>query len=166
LIQRFQSPGRVFYRQTRAGIQNHQFEILKFRTMHENNPDVARQATQGDERVYPAGRWLRRLSLDEVPQFLNVLRGDMSVTGPRPHLIEHNAQFAEQMSNYHIRTLVKPGITGLAQVRGFRGAASPEEIARRLESDISYLENWRLALDISIILRTIWQMIFPPRSAF
>ena len=109
---------------------------------------------------------MRRLSIDELPQFINVLKGDMSVTGPRPHMIEHNAQFAQQMSNYHIRTFVKPGITGLAQVRGFRGEArSPHEIARRLESDISYLENWRLALDLSIIARTAWQMIAPPKTA-
>jgi exopolysaccharide biosynthesis polyprenyl glycosylphosphotransferase len=166
LVQRFQSPGALFYIQTRAGIQNQQFRILKFRTMHEDNPDVARQATEGDPRVYPFGRFLRKFSIDELPQFINVLNGDMSVAGPRPHLVEHNAQFAEQMSNYHIRTLVKPGITGLAQVRGFRGEArTPLEIARRLESDISYLENWRLALDISIIFRTAWQMIFPPRTA-
>ena len=166
IIQRFQSPGALFYVQTRAGIQNQQFSIIKFRTMHENNPDVARQATVGDERVFRFGRWMRRFSVDELPQFINVLKGDMSVTGPRPHLIEHNTQFAEQMSNYHIRTLVKPGITGLAQVRGFRGEArSSDEIARRLESDISYLENWRLALDVSIIVRTAWQMIFPPRTA-
>ena len=166
IVQRFQSPGSLFYVQTRAGIQNQQFKIIKFRTMYENNPDVARQATVGDERVFRFGRWMRKFSVDELPQFINVLKGDMSVTGPRPHLIEHNTQFAEQMSNYHIRTLVKPGITGLAQVRGFRGEArSPEEIARRLESDISYLENWRLALDVSIILRTAWQMIFPPRTA-
>ena len=166
IIQRFQSPGSLFYVQTRAGIQNQQFKIIKFRTMHENNPDMNRQATLGDERVFRFGRLMRKLSLDELPQFINVLKGDMSVTGPRPHLIEHNTQFAEQMSNYHIRTLVKPGITGLAQVRGFRGEArSSEEIARRLESDISYLENWRLALDVSIIVRTAWQMIFPPRTA-
>ena len=91
----------------------------------------------------------------------------MSVTGPRPHLVEHNVQFAEQLSNYHIRAFVKPGITGLAQVRGFRGeACTAEEIAQRVASDISYLENWKLMLDVSIILRTIWQVIVPPRSAY
>jgi lipopolysaccharide/colanic/teichoic acid biosynthesis glycosyltransferase len=134
--------------------------------MHADNPEEARQAVPGDARVFGFGRWMRRLSVDELPQFINVLRGDMSVTGPRPHMIEHNAQFARQMANYHVRTFVKPGITGLAQVRGFRGEArSSEEIARRLESDISYLENWRLALDVSIIARTAWQMLAPPKSA-
>jgi putative colanic acid biosynthesis UDP-glucose lipid carrier transferase len=167
IIQRFQSPGPVFYAQTRAGIQNRHFQIFKFRTMTVDNPDVTRAATHDDHRVYPAGRWLRRLSLDELPQFINVLRGEMSVTGPRPHMVEHNALFAEQMANYHIRTLVKPGITGLAQVRGFRGEArSAAEIAKRLESDLSYVENWRLALDVSIILRTAWQMVQPPRTAY
>jgi putative colanic acid biosynthesis UDP-glucose lipid carrier transferase len=166
IVQRFQSPGPLFFRQKRAGIQNREFQILKFRSMHADNPEEARQAVPGDARVFGFGRWMRRLSVDELPQFINVLRGDMSVTGPRPHMIEHNAQFARQMANYHVRTFVKPGITGLAQVRGFRGEArSSEEIARRLESDISYLENWRLALDVSIIARTAWQMLAPPKSA-
>jgi len=167
LLHRAQSPGPLFFYQTRAGIQNRVFRIVKFRTMHVNNDDEARQAARHDVRVFPAGRWLRRLSIDELPQFLNVLHGEMSVTGPRPHLVEHNSQFAAQMVNYHIRTFVKPGITGLAQVRGFRGEArTAAEIAQRLESDISYLENWRLALDVSIIVRTAWQMIAPPKTAY
>lgn len=167
LIQRVQSPGALFYRQIRAGIQNRHFEIIKFRTMNENHGMEARQASRGDSRVYPAGAFLRRFSIDELPQFINVLRGEMSVTGPRPHLVEHNTQFAEQLTNYHIRAFVKPGITGLAQVRGFRGEArDAAEIAQRVASDISYLENWRLALDLSIILRTVWQVIHPPRSAY
>ena len=167
LLQRWQSPGPLFYRQTRAGIQNRRFEIIKLRTMRMENDDITRQATREDARIYPAGRWLRRFSLDELPQFLNVLRGDMSVVGPRPHLIEHNAQFAREMANYHIRAFVKPGITGLAQVRGFRGEArTGADISRRLASDISYLENWRAVLDVTIVLRTIAQMFFPPRSAY
>ena len=166
ILHRFQSPGSLFFVQKRAGIQNREFQIIKFRSMHENNPDETRQAVPGDVRVFGSGRWMRKLSLDELPQFINVLKGEMSVTGPRPHLVEHNAQFAQQMTNYHIRTFVKPGITGLAQVRGFRGeASSSEDIAKRLQSDISYLENWRLALDMSIIVRTAWQMIAPPKTA-
>ena len=167
LIQRFQSPGSLFYRQTRAGIQNQKFEIIKYRTMCEGHGETNRQATQGDARVYPLGRWLRRFSVDELPQFINVLKGEMSVSGPRPHLIAHNTQFADQLANYHIRAFVKPGITGLAQIRGFRGEArTAEEIAQRVASDISYLENWKLALDVSIILRTVWQVVNPPRSAY
>ena len=166
MVHRLQSPGSLFFVQTRAGIQNRAFQIIKFRSMNENNPDEARQAVPGDDRVFSLGRWMRKLSIDELPQFINVLKGEMSVTGPRPHLVEHNDQFAEQMTNYHIRTFVKPGITGLAQVRGFRGEArSSVEIAKRLESDISYLENWRFALDMSIIVRTAWQMIAPPKTA-
>jgi len=167
LIQRFSSPGPLFLQQTRAGIQNHQFAIWKFRTMHVDNPDKTRQATRHDARIYRGGHFLRRFSIDELPQFWNVLKGEMSVTGPRPHMIEHNAQFAKQIAHYAIRTVVKPGITGLAQVRGFRGEArTASDIARRLESDIDYLENWRLSLDLAIILRTIWQMVFPPKTAY
>jgi putative colanic acid biosynthesis UDP-glucose lipid carrier transferase len=167
LLQRFQSPGPLFYTQTRAGLQNRHFQIIKFRTMHVRHGEESRQATRNDGRVFPAGRWLRRFSIDELPQFVNVLRGDMSVTGPRPHLTEHNALFAAQLANYHIRTLVTPGITGLAQVRGFRGEArTAAEIAHRLASDLSYLENWRLVLDLSIIVRTVWQMLRPPGSAY
>jgi exopolysaccharide biosynthesis polyprenyl glycosylphosphotransferase len=167
IIQRFNSPGPLFFKQVRAGIQNNQFLIWKFRTLHVNNPDSSRQVVPGDDRIYRGGGFLRRFSIDELPQFWNVLKGDMSVTGPRPHLIEHNEQFAKQIASYPIRTVVKPGITGLAQVRGFRGEArTPNDIALRLESDIVYLENWRLTLDLAIILRTIWQMFVPPKTAY
>jgi len=166
LVQAFQSPGPLLYRQTRAGIQNQKFEILKFRTMHTRNNDEARQAATDDPRIFPAGRFLRRFSIDEIPQFLNVIDGSMSVVGPRPHMVEHNDKFAELLSNYHIRAFVKPGMTGLAQVRGFRGeSATREEIAARLQSDLVYLENWSLILDVSIILRTIRHLIFPPKKA-
>jgi lipopolysaccharide/colanic/teichoic acid biosynthesis glycosyltransferase len=112
LLQACQSPGPLFYRQTRSGIQNREFVILKFRTMHP--ADRATRAFAGDSRVFPAGRLLRRFSIDEIPQFLNVLSGTMSVVGPRPHLVEHNEKFAEALLHYHIRTFVKPGMTGLA----------------------------------------------------
>jgi exopolysaccharide biosynthesis polyprenyl glycosylphosphotransferase len=166
IVQRLHSPGPVFFRQMRAGIQNNQFLIWKFRTMHLND-QPARQATVNDARIFPGGALMRRLSIDELPQFLNVLGGTMSVTGPRPHLIEHNEQFAREIASYPIRTVVKPGITGLAQIRGFRGEArTSNDIALRLESDISYLENWRLTLDLIIIMRTAWQMFFPPPTAY
>jgi putative colanic acid biosynthesis UDP-glucose lipid carrier transferase len=166
IAHRIQSPGPLFHRQTRAGIQNREFTIIKFRTMHEGHAQVARQATANDPRIFPAGRWLRRLGLDEFPQFLNVLRGEMSVVGPRPHLIEHNVEFARLMAGYHLRAFVKPGITGLAQVRGFRGEANTlEDIQARLQSDMAYLENWSVPLDVAIILRTIWQIGFPESSA-
>ncbi|MGH8093512.1 MAG: exopolysaccharide biosynthesis polyprenyl glycosylphosphotransferase [Chthoniobacterales bacterium] len=167
LAQRSQSPGPLFHKQTRAGIQNRRFDIWKFRTMHPENLDLARQATTEDERVYSLGRWFRKLSIDEIPQFWNVLRGDMSVVGPRPHLIEHNEQFSQLMANYQVRTFVKPGITGLAQVRGFRGEAqTSKDIQNRVACDIEYLENWNLSLECGIILRTITQLIVPPPSAY
>jgi putative colanic acid biosynthesis UDP-glucose lipid carrier transferase len=167
MAQRSQSPGPLFHVQRRAGMQNRQFKIYKFRTMRPGHDDVSRQARHGDERVYPLGKWFRKLSIDEVPQFWNVLRGDMSIVGPRPHLIEHNNQFSRLMENYHVRTFVKPGITGLAQVRGFRGEARDNsDIENRITCDIEYLENWNLSLECGIILRTFAQLIFPPRTAY
>jgi putative colanic acid biosynthesis UDP-glucose lipid carrier transferase len=165
--QRVQSPGPLFHIQRRAGLQNRQFVIYKFRTMHSSNGELSRQASLDDERVYPLGKWFRKLSIDEVPQFWNVLRGDMSIVGPRPHLIEHNQQFSKYMANYHVRTFVKPGITGLAQVRGFRGEAhNGTDIANRVACDIEYLENWNLSLELAIIMRTFWHLMKPPRTAY
>jgi len=163
LLHKLQSPGPLFHRQTRAGIQNREFTIIKFRTMHDGNTDLERQATKNDSRIFPAAHWMRKLGLDEFPQFLNVLRGEMSVVGPRPHLLEHNQQFARVMAGYHLRTFVKPGISGLAQVRGFKGEANTfEDIQARLQSDMVYLENWSVSLDVAIILRTAWQIVIPP----
>jgi exopolysaccharide biosynthesis polyprenyl glycosylphosphotransferase len=167
VAQRFQSPGPLFHVQERAGMQNRQFKIYKFRTMHSNNGEISRQASESDVRVYPLGKWFRKLSLDEVPQFWNVLRGDMSIVGPRPHLIEHNREFSKFLGNYHVRTFVKPGITGLAQVRGFRGEArNSADIENRVACDIEYLENWNLSLECAIIVRTFAHLIRPPRSAY
>jgi putative colanic acid biosynthesis UDP-glucose lipid carrier transferase len=160
------APGPIFYRQLRSGLQNIPFAIYKYRTMYVANPDPSRQVTQGDTRVYPAGRWLRKFSIDELPQFLNVMRGEMSVVGPRPHLLEHDEQFAQALANYPVRGNVKPGITGLAQVRGFRGETkTTTDVIKRVESDIQYLENWSFLMDCWIILRTAAQMVFPPRTA-
>ena len=148
-------------------MQNKEFDILKYRTMNVGHGAEAKQASQGDSRIYPAGRWFRKLSVDELPQFWNVFVGHMSVVGPRPHLLEHNSLFARQLANYQVRTFVKPGITGLAQVRGLRGEArNMEDISRRIAADIEYLENWRPALEISIILNTILQVIRPPKTAY
>jgi exopolysaccharide biosynthesis polyprenyl glycosylphosphotransferase len=166
LCQKLESPGPLFHVQTRTGLRNREFRILKFRTMHVHQDNEARQATNGDPRVFAAGKWLRKLSLDELPQFLNVLRGEMSVVGPRPHLVEHNHLFARIMAPYPVRALVKPGITGLAQVLGLRGEIKTErDITRRVEADIRYLENWSLWLDCWLILRTAAQVVFPPRTA-
>jgi exopolysaccharide biosynthesis polyprenyl glycosylphosphotransferase len=167
ISQRLQSPGPLFHVQRRAGLQNRQFDIYKFRTMHSNNGEVSRQASLEDKRIYPLGKLFRKLSIDEVPQFWNVLRGDMSIVGPRPHLIEHNQQFSKYMANYHVRTFVKPGMTGLAQVRGFRGEArNGADIANRVACDIEYLENWNLSLELAIIMRTFFHLVKPPHTAY
>jgi exopolysaccharide biosynthesis polyprenyl glycosylphosphotransferase len=166
-FQRLQSPGAVFYHQPRAGLQNRPFNIIKYRTMRLHDQPVAKQATQDDPRVYPAGRWFRRMSIDELPQFINVLKGEMSVVGPRPHLLEHNEQFARAMHNYHVRAHVKPGITGLAQVRGFRGETrSEDDVIKRVQSDIYYLENWTFTMDCQIILGTVFHVVGPPKTAY
>jgi exopolysaccharide biosynthesis polyprenyl glycosylphosphotransferase len=160
IAHRVQSPGPLFFRQVRAGIQNREFVIWKFRTMHPPTGD------ETADRTFAFGRFLRRYSLDEFPQFINVLRHEMSVVGPRPHLVEHNAQFAQGMSAFPIRAFVRPGITGLAQVRGFRGEAlTVQAVSHRLESDMLYIENWSPLLDLGIILRTAWQVFFPPDAA-
>jgi exopolysaccharide biosynthesis polyprenyl glycosylphosphotransferase len=167
IIQRINSPGPLILLQMRAGLQNNRFEILKFRTMHVTDTAMTQQATRDDVRIYRGGFTLRRFSIDELPQFWNVLIGQMSLVGPRPHLIEHNEQFARVISRFPIRMVVKPGITGLAQVRGFRGEArTVEAIDQRLRSDIEYLENWRLMLDVMIIVKTVWQMVAPPKTAY
>ena len=167
IAQRLQSPGPLFHVQDRAGMQNRHFKIYKFRTMRTDHNELTRQASSLDARVYPMGKWFRKLSFDEIPQFWNVLLGDMSVVGPRPHLIEHNKQFARLMENYHVRAFIKPGITGLAQVRGFRGEARDNsDIENRVTCDIEYLENWNISLEFGIILRTCVQLVAPPRSAY
>ena len=167
LAHRLQSPGPLYFRQRRSGLQNCPFEIIKFRTMHVANPDDSLQATQGDPRVFPLGRWLRRLSVDELPQFINVLRSEMSVVGPRPHMIEHDGQFAKSAHAYRIRTFVRPGITGLAQVSGFRGEARHvKDVVDRVRSDVYYLEHWSFGLDWLIILRTAMQFLRPSRNAY
>ncbi len=167
LLQWRHAPGPVFFRQLRSGLQNQPFAIYKFRTMYLNNPDRARQATRQDPRIYPGGDWLRKFSVDELPQFLNVLQGEMSVVGPRPHMLEHNDQFAQHLRNYPVRGNVKPGITGLAQVRGFRGETkTTADLVNRIECDIYYIENWSFTMDCWIILQTTVQVVFPKPTAY
>jgi lipopolysaccharide/colanic/teichoic acid biosynthesis glycosyltransferase len=167
VLQRFQSPGPVFFWQVRSGMLGRPFRMLKYRTMHLHNPSEERQASQRDPRVYPAGRWLRKLSLDELPQFLNVLYGNMSVVGPRPHLPKHDEAWARVMNSYLVRKLVRPGITGWAQIQGFRGEVlADQDINDRVQADIHYLEHWSFSLDCLIILKTVLQCLFPPRKAY
>jgi exopolysaccharide biosynthesis polyprenyl glycosylphosphotransferase len=166
LLHRFQSPGPLFYRQTRAGFSRERFRILKFRTMH-TQVRSGKQATANDSRVFRAGRWLRRNSLDEFPQFINVLRGEMSVVGPRPHMLIHDRKFCAALQTYLVRSFVKPGITGLAQVRGLRGeVTSQEAISERVKYDSFYLEFWSIWRDLQILFETIKQIFHPPTSAY
>jgi len=167
IFQRCQSPGPLLFLQTRSGRSGKPFRIIKFRTMRAKNNSPARQATRNDERVYRFGRWLRKTSLDEIPQFVNVLRGEMSVVGPRPHMIVHNRRFEEIMASYRVRAFIKPGITGRAQVMGYRGEARTDsEILERVKLDIAYVENWSLWQDFVIVIKTFIEVVKPHRTAY
>ena len=167
MIHRLQSPGPLFYTQERSGLQGNPFKIWKFRSLHAAPHDESKQVSKEDPRVFPGGKWMRKFCIDELPQFWNVLMGDMSLVGPRPHLLAHDDIFARVMGNYKIRTFVKPGITGLAQVSGFRGETQQDgQIIDRVRCDISYLENWSLAMDLRILFLTAFQVVFPPKSAY
>lgn len=164
--QRVQSPGRLFYMQERSGRAGKTFRIVKFRTMHPTSPDDDRQTSTGDLRIFRFGRFLRRTSLDEFPQFLNVLAGKMSVVGPRPHYVRHDDLFADFVNEYRVRFFVKPGITGLAQSRGFRGEMhTRESIHQRLQLDLMYIHSWSVWLDVAILMRTLQQVFRPPSNA-
>jgi lipopolysaccharide/colanic/teichoic acid biosynthesis glycosyltransferase len=166
ILQAYQAPGPLFYIQTRAGLQNRTFRCIKFRTMYWAPHDHGQQATSNDARIFPAARWLRRLSVDELPQFINVLFNEMSVVGPRPHLVEHNDKFANIAQNYNIRAFIKPGITGMAQIRGYRGEISCEsDLENRIKSDLYYIEKWSFNLDLLIMLRTLVTILSPPQTA-
>ena len=169
-VQRWQAPGPVLFVRPRGGQNRREFNMLKYRSMYESGHDPAgeaKQASVGDDRVYPFGRFLRRSSLDEFPQFINVLRGEMSIAGPRPHLPRHDDEFSLIARSYRGRSMVKPGITGLAQVRGFRGEITDEEkLHRRVYWDLYYVAHWSLWLDVQIILRTAWQVFVPPQAAY
>jgi putative colanic acid biosynthesis UDP-glucose lipid carrier transferase len=151
------SPGPVIFRQRRSGFNGRQFQIMKFRTMSvlEDGETVV-QAKPKDNRVTRVGNWLRRTSIDELPQLFNVLQGNMSIIGPRPHALAHDSEFGNLVANYAYRHHVKPGITGWAQVNGFRGrTCTVADIEKRLELDLWYIDNWGLALDLKIALMTI-----------
>lgn len=166
LVQRWQSPGPLFYLQPRSGRAGRTFRIVKFRTMHPSAGDENRQTAPNDDRVFLFGRFLRRASLDELPQFLNVLKGEMSVVGPRPHFVRHDDLFADAVNEYRVRFFVKPGITGLAQSRGLRGEMlTANAVHQRLELDLLYIHSWSVWLDFAIIARTVRQMVLPPPGA-
>ncbi|MBK8614773.1 MAG: exopolysaccharide biosynthesis polyprenyl glycosylphosphotransferase [Flavobacteriales bacterium] len=153
------SKGPVFFKQTRLGEGNKTFVCFKFRSMRMNKEADSKQATKNDPRVTKVGAFLRKSNLDEMPQFFNVLLGQMSVVGPRPHPLRLNDQFRDIIDKYMVRHFVRPGITGWAQVNGFRGETrTPEMMERRIELDIWYLENWSFWLDLKIVVKTVTNM--------
>lgn len=155
------SPGPILFRQRRYGLDGREILVYKFRTMTvTEDSDFVRQATRDDRRVTPFGAFLRRNSLDELPQFVNVLQGRMSIVGPRPHAVAHNELYRKLIKGYMIRHKIKPGITGLAQVNGLRGETETlEKMKARIEYDLAYLRNWSLRLDLQIIWRTIFVVL-------
>lgn len=158
----------VFYRQNRSGLNYQTFRIFKFRTMRVVESDEQFvQAKKDDPRITPLGRFLRKYNIDELPQFLNVFIGDMSVVGPRPHPLKLNEEYRSIISKYMIRHLVKPGVTGMAQAKGFRGeTADKEQMEKRIISDVFYIENWSFLLDIKIILLTVINIFKGDKNAF
>jgi len=161
------SPGPVIFRQRRNGLDGGEIVVYKFRSMiSQDNGPVVRQATKRDPRITPFGAFLRRTSLDELPQFINVLQGRMSIVGPRPHAVAHNEEYRRLIKAYMVRHKVKPGITGWAQVNGHRGETDTiEKMQARVEYDLEYLRNWSLGLDLQIIVRTI-RLVFFDRHAY
>ncbi len=161
------SPGPVYFRQERTGLKGRSFQCLKFRTMRVNASSDSAQATQNDPRKTRLGDFLRRTSIDELPQFINVWKGDMSVVGPRPHMLKHTEEYTRLIDTYMVRHMVKPGITGWAQVNGYRGLTDELwKMERRVECDVWYIENWTLLLDIKIMIRTIINAIQGDKNAF
>jgi putative colanic acid biosysnthesis UDP-glucose lipid carrier transferase len=154
---RLDSPGPIFFRQRRTGLNGRQFRIFKFRSMTVlEDGDQIKQAMQDDDRVTRVGGFLRRSSIDELPQLLNVLAGDMSLVGPRPHALAHDEHFAALVPDYKDRFRARPGITGLAQVNGLRGEIrAMEDMVRRIELDNLYIENWSIWRDLGILVKTL-----------
>jgi len=157
LLIKLESPGPVLFRQSRGGLNGQAFTIFKFRSMRcqENGSKVV-QAKRDDDRITTVGRIIRKTSIDELPQLINVLKGDMSVVGPRPHALAHDEQYGAQIANYHLRFRARPGLTGLAQIKGLRGGTNEvEAMAARVDADNEYIERWTLSGDIKILLMTV-----------
>ena len=155
------SPGPIFFKQKRNGLDGKEFFCYKFRSMKVNNDADKVQATKNDPRKYPFGNFMRRTNIDELPQFINVLNGTMSIVGPRPHMVKHTEEYGALIDKYMVRHLAKPGITGWAQVKGCRGETKElYQMEERIEKDIWYVENWSFLLDLRIIFMTAFNMFF------
>lgn len=167
LFIKMESRGPVFFKQTRNGINFKEFDCYKFRSMKPNKEANLSQATRDDQRVTNIGKFMRKTSIDELPQFFNVLFGDMSVVGPRPHMVSHTTMYAKRIDKFMVRHFVKPGITGLAQISGYRGEiTSDKDIIGRVKYDIFYIENWSLLLDLKIVFKTLLRAVKGEEKAY
>lgn len=166
-VLKFQSPGPVLFKQQRTGLDGKAFTMYKFRSMHINSEADNKQATKGDKRVFPLGSFMRRMSIDELPQLWNVLKGDMSIVGPRPHMIAHTEEYSRLIDKFMVRHFVKPGITGWSQVTGCRGETKELwQMEERVKRDIWYMENWTIWLDIRIIWLTVKTIFVHDKKAY
>ena len=162
-----QSPGPVFFKQDRTGHNGKTFTCLKFRSMHVNSEADSLQATKDDPRKFPFGNFIRKTNIDEFPQFFNVLKGDMSIVGPRPHMLAHTEQYGNIIDKYMVRHFSRPGITGYAQVNGCRGETKELwQMEERIQKDVWYIENWTFWLDIKIIFKTAITLFVPDKQAY
>jgi lipopolysaccharide/colanic/teichoic acid biosynthesis glycosyltransferase len=167
LLIKLESRGPVFFIQKRSGKDDEPFWCFKFRSMKVNTESDEVQATKDDPRITRIGAFMRRTSLDELPQFFNVFLGNMSICGPRPHMLLHTKQYSTSINKFMVRHLLKPGITGWAQVNGLRGETeSPELMQKRVEYDLWYMENWSLMLDVKILFMTIINMFKGEKNAY
>jgi len=160
LIIKKQSKGPVIFKQSRIGLNGEEFMCYKFRTMHIDSSNSKDITKIGDQRIFAFGQFLRKVNIDEFPQFINVVRGDMSVVGPRPHMVSEDIYLESKIKNYTKRRAIKPGITGYAAVKGFRGGTEDLNLMqKRIDLDIEYIENWSLFLDLKICFQTIFETI-------
>ncbi len=166
IVMKWQSPGPLFFKQERTGLNGKPFKMYKFRTMHVNKEADTKQALRDDPRKFPFGQFLRRTTLDEMPQLINILKGEMSVVGPRPHMLVHTKYYAERIPNFMERHTIKPGVTGLAQVTGWRGD-TPELwiMEERLRRDLFYIRHRSIKLDLAIIYHSLGQFTNPTERA-
>jgi len=167
LIIKLESRGPVFFKQKRNGLDYEEFYCYKFRSMRPNPMAHLHQISKGDPRVTRVGKIIRKTSIDELPQFINVLKGEMSVVGPRPHMVSHTHMYAERIDKFMVRHFIKPGITGLAQVSGYRGEVETDnDIINRVKYDIFYLENWSLFLDFKVVFKTVLNALQGEEKAY
>ncbi len=160
ILIKLSSKGPVLFKQARSGVGNMEFMCYKFRSMTQSVEADSKQARKGDARITKIGAFLRKSSLDEFPQFINVLMGDMSIVGPRPHMLLHTEEYSALINKYMVRQLVKPGITGAAQIKGYRGETKElKDMEGRVRLDVWYIENWSLSADINIIFLTVWNLL-------